>query len=77
MRSAAARREPTAPEGRHPATFVPDHPDRAFDDDKEARPDLTLPGDDVARREVDLDRDRSDPFHPVGVDTVEQPGARQ
>ena len=56
---------------------VPNDPDRAVDDDEEARPDLSLASDHMVRREIDLDRDRSDPFHPVGVDTVEQPGARQ
>ena len=34
--------------------------------------DLALAGDDVVRREVDLDRPRRDPVHAVGVDAGEQ-----
>ena len=51
-------------------------PDRAVDDDEEPGPDLALPGDDMVRREVDLDRARRDPVHPVGVDAGEQAGRR-
>src|SRR6186997_1889219 len=56
---------------------VPNDPNRAVGDDEETRPDLALASDDMVRREIDLDRDRRDPFHPVGVDAVEQPGAGQ
>src|SRR6478736_5880939 len=44
---------------------VPDDPDRAVDDDEETRADLALASDDMVRREIDLDRDGGDPFHPV------------
>ena len=46
-------------------------------DDEEAAADVALAGDDVTRRELDLDGDGGDPGHPGGVHAVEQPRGRQ
>ena len=56
---------------------IADDPDTTARHEEEARPDLTLPGDDVVLGELDLDDALRDHRDAVRVDAGEQRGARQ